>query len=78
MGYVIGRALSVLVSDVVTTREEIAGLMADLLYTDSPPAGKTKLTVWATQNADSLGRRYASELARATPAIVAVPEITHD
>jgi NADH dehydrogenase len=38
--------------------------MADLLYVDSPPAGDTKLTEWAREHADTLGHRYASELAR--------------
>ena len=38
--------------------------MANLLCTDSPPAGATKLTDWAKANAGVLGRRYASELAR--------------
>jgi len=46
------------------TPEEIQGLMAELLYTDSPPAGTTKLTDWARDHAETLGRRYASELAR--------------
>jgi len=53
-----------LVGDVVITREEIAGLMAGLLCTDSPPAGSTRLTDWARAHADTLGRRYAGELAR--------------
>jgi NADH dehydrogenase len=46
------------------TREEIKGLMADLLHTDSPPTGTTRLTDWIKEHADSLGRKYASELAR--------------
>jgi len=46
------------------TREEIKGLMADLLATDSPPAGTTKLTHWTRDHAEKLGRRYTSELAR--------------
>ena len=50
--------------DVTITREEIAGLMANLLYVDAPPAGMTRLTEWAAAHADLLGRRYASELAR--------------
>lgn len=57
---VIGR----LVDDVFLTREEIDGLMADLLCTSSQPAGETKLTDWTRENADSLGTRYSSELAR--------------
>ncbi len=64
LGYLAGWVLGKFVGDVMITREEIAGLMADLLYVDSPPTGKTKLTDWATQHADSLGKRYTSELAR--------------
>jgi NADH dehydrogenase len=52
------------VNDVFVTREEIAGLMADLLYAESPPAGPTRLSDWAAAHAAGLGRRYASELAR--------------
>ena len=64
LGYVMARIVGRLVGDVVITREEIRGLMADLLYTDAPPAGRTKLSEWATEHADTLGVRYASELAR--------------
>ncbi len=44
--------------------EEIEGLKADLLHTDSPPTGSIKLTDWAGANASTLGMVYASELAR--------------
>jgi NADH dehydrogenase len=50
--------------DVLITREEIRGLMGDLLCTTSPPTGQTRLTDWAKENAATLGLRYASELAR--------------
>ena len=46
------------------TREEIAGLMANLLYVDAPPTGSTRLTDWARQRAATLGLHYTSELAR--------------
>jgi NADH dehydrogenase len=46
------------------TREEIKGLMADLLYTNSPPTGETKLTDWARKHAEIIGKRYSSELDR--------------
>ena len=52
------------VNDVFLTREEITGLMTDLLFTSSQPTGKTRLTDWARENAHSLGTRYSSELAR--------------
>jgi NADH dehydrogenase len=64
VGYMAAVALGLLVRDVVLTRTEIAGLMADLLATDAPPAGTTTLTGWARTHADTLGRHYASELAR--------------
>lgn len=63
-GYWTTRLVGKLVGDVLMTRDEMRALMAGLLCTDSPPAGSTKLTEWAARNADSLGRRYASELAR--------------
>jgi NADH dehydrogenase len=63
-GYFAGWALGKLMGDVMITREEIEGLMADLLYVESPPAGETRLTAWAERHRDELGVRYASELAR--------------
>ena len=64
LGYAAGWVIGKLVGDVMITREEIEGLMADLLHTSSPPAGDTRLTDWAKQHATTLGLRYASELAR--------------
>jgi len=64
LGYLVGRIVGRLIDDVVVTWEEIEGLMADLLYTDSPPAADTRLTDWAAEHREDLGRRYASELAR--------------
>jgi NADH dehydrogenase len=64
LGYVVGWLIGKLMGDVLITREEIEGLMQDLLCTNSPPAGETKLTDWAKEHADTLGLRYASELAR--------------
>jgi NADH dehydrogenase len=64
LGYWGGWLIGKVVGDVLITREEIRGLMQDLLCTQSPPAGQTRLTEWARQNAATLGLRYASELAR--------------
>jgi NADH dehydrogenase len=63
-GYLMGWFIGKLVGDVMLTREEIAGLMANLLYVDAPAAGTTRLTDWARERAGSLGLRYTSELAR--------------
>lgn len=64
MGYLAGLMIGRLMGDVMITRQEIKGLMADLLFVDAPPAGETSLTQWAKEHADRLGVRYASELAR--------------
>lgn len=64
VGYGVGRLIGALMGDVTITREEIVGLMANLLYVDAPPAGATKLSDWIAAHADTVGRRYANELAR--------------
>ncbi len=64
LGYAAGWLIGRLVGDVMITRDEIAGLMQDLLCTNSPPVGGATLTDWAKAHASELGRRYASELAR--------------
>ena len=60
VGWLAGR----LVGDVIVTRAEIRGLMDGLLHVDAEPAGPTRLTEWAAAHAETLGRRYASELGR--------------
>jgi len=52
------------VGDVVLTREEIQGLMANLLISCAAPTGTTRLSDWLKKNAASVGTRYASELER--------------
>jgi NADH dehydrogenase len=64
LGYLVGTIIGRLVGDVLITQDEVDGLMADLLHTQSPPAGQTKLTEWAKNHAAELGYKYASELAR--------------
>ncbi len=63
-GYLLGRLVGFLQHDVTITYDEIGGLMADLLYTASPPAGTTKLTEWLQENAAHVGRHYSNELKR--------------
>jgi uncharacterized protein YbjT (DUF2867 family) len=63
-GLAAAKALEPVIGDVLITREEIGGLMAGLLATSSAPAGTTRLSDWARANAATLGRHYASELAR--------------
>ncbi len=63
-GYLIAAITGLLVRDVMITRDEIRGLMEGRLFVDSQPTGTTRLTHWARENREWLGRRYASEMAR--------------
>jgi NADH dehydrogenase len=58
------RILGTILHDVVLTRDELNGLMANLLISRSAPTGATCLSRWLLDNASLLGTRYASELAR--------------
>jgi NADH dehydrogenase len=58
------RGLSTLTRDVVLTRDEIDGLMAELVMVDGEATCPTSLTDHLHANADQIGRRYQSELAR--------------
>ncbi len=65
-GYLMGRMVSLVHHDVTITKDEIGGLMANLLFTESPPVAKTKLSDWLQEHADTVGRRYSNELDRRT------------
>lgn len=54
--------LGLVLHDVVLTRDEIDGLQANLLVSNEPPKGKTKLSEWLSENSDWLGTEYMSEL----------------
>jgi uncharacterized protein YbjT (DUF2867 family) len=58
------RGLSLLTRDVVLTRDEIDGLMAELVMVEGEATCPTALTGYLRENADRIGRRYQSELAR--------------
>ena len=64
IGYLAGWIIGKIVNDVMITKEEIKGLMANLLYVESPPTGSTRLTEWAKKHSETLGLKYTSELAR--------------
>jgi uncharacterized protein YbjT (DUF2867 family) len=56
--------LGKLVHDVVLTKDEVSGLMANLLVSKQPPTAKTSLRAWLQNNAGRIGVEYASELRR--------------
>ena len=58
------RFVGYIVNDVVLTRDEVYGLLSNLLVSKNPPTGKMRLSEWLIYNADSVGTRYASELSR--------------
>ena len=60
----LSRLAGFLVRDVVLTRDEIDGLMANLLVSEGPPTGRMRLSDWLEQNSSAVGARYASELRR--------------
>ncbi len=64
LGLLVGKAAGLVLGDVTVTREEIAGLMADLLVSHGPPTCPTGFSDWLEQHAGELGREYASELRR--------------
>ena len=50
--------------DIALTRDELAGLRAGVLASSEPPRGAAGFHAWLAANGTTLGRRYASELAR--------------
>jgi uncharacterized protein YbjT (DUF2867 family) len=64
IGYWVSKLIGLIKGDNLITREEIKGLKADLLYSDSIPTGKTKLTDWLIANKNIVGKVYSNELKR--------------
>lgn len=56
--------LSLFVSDVILTREEVEGLMENLLVSKEPARGQTAFKDWLEQNKSTVGTKYASEIER--------------
>ncbi len=64
LAYALTRLTGWFVGDIVLTWQEYQGLMGGLLGSKSPDAGAIRLSDWLRANHESLGRRYASEIAR--------------
>jgi len=58
------RTMGMALRDVVLTRDELDGLMGNLLVSDAAPTGTTRLSEWMPANAATLGKRYAHEIGR--------------
>lgn len=63
---IFARCIGYLVKDVLITKDEIKGLMADLLFAEpsNKLKAKTAFSEWLEKNAENLGRRYLAELKR--------------
>jgi uncharacterized protein YbjT (DUF2867 family) len=57
-------AIGRVVGDVMVTRDELDGLMAELVTSEGPATGIRRLTEWLAQNAAVVGKAYASEVSR--------------
>ena len=66
MTYLAGKALGMMLGDIVLTRDEIEGLSRGLLVSRSgePVPCPTKLSEWLKQHGGELGRSYANEVKR--------------
>jgi NADH dehydrogenase len=62
LGLFLSQLIGAVVGDVLLTREEVYGLMGDLLVSSGAPAGRTRLSEWLAQHADTVGAHYASEV----------------
>ena len=60
----LARLIGYVVRDVVITRDEIDGLMSNLLVSKVSPTRHTRLSDWLEQNIGSVGTKYISGLQR--------------
>jgi uncharacterized protein YbjT (DUF2867 family) len=59
-----GDLVATYVHDVLLTRQELLGLMEELLISAEKPRGTRRIDNWLLSSAESIGRTYASELDR--------------
>jgi nucleoside-diphosphate-sugar epimerase len=64
LGISCGHILSVFLRDVLLTRNELKGLMDEMLTSEQAPNGETKFSDWLEKNKSIVGTSYTSEIAR--------------
>lgn len=64
IAFYLAKLIEPFVGDVLITREEVLGLMANLLISQQQPTGYTHLSDWLDEHSATVGTKYASELAR--------------
>jgi NADH dehydrogenase len=58
------KAIGLALRDVVLTSDEARSLMANMLISHQTPTGKIPFTQWLTENRNTIGASYSSELKR--------------
>jgi NADH dehydrogenase len=64
LAFFMAKLIEPLLGDVLITRDEVDGLMANLLISQQKPTGHTHLSEWLERHAETVGKVYASELHR--------------
>ncbi|MFI5173693.1 MAG: SDR family oxidoreductase [Terriglobia bacterium] len=64
VGIFCGQVMGLFLRDVLLTRNELEGLMSELLTSPQPPNAPTRFSDWLEKNKSSVGRSYSSEVAR--------------
>jgi hypothetical protein len=64
VGILCGQVMGLFLRDVLLTRNELEGLMSELLTSQQPPNAPTLFSDWLEKNKSTIGRRYSSEVAR--------------
>jgi len=64
MGIFLGKFIGLFMRDVILTRNELKGLMDNLLTSQQEPNGPTNFSDWLKENRDTIGSSYSSELDR--------------
>jgi nucleoside-diphosphate-sugar epimerase len=63
-GIFCGRILGAFLRDVLLTRNELRGLMGEMLTSEQAPNGTTRFSSWLEKNNATVGSSYSSEIAR--------------
>jgi len=64
LGILLGKFIGLALGDVILTRDELQGLMDELLTSKQAPNGGTRFTDWLETNGNQLGSAYSSEIHR--------------
>lgn len=63
-GILLGQLIGLGLGDIVLTRDEVQGLMDELLTSEQAPNGARRFSEWLEANREQVGRGYSSEIGR--------------